>query len=382
MAYLKNRDVNFINLHYAFQAMAQGSGGVFLLVFLIKAGLSVPETLLALAGTVLVRFVARLGVVPFARVVGVRASLICGCILMAFQYPLSAEVQGLNWALVARCLVSGVGDAVYWSSYHAYFAALGDSESRGHQVSAREAIAAAIGIVAPLFGAWAITTLGPLPAFAAIGMIQAAGALPLLGTPDVRIPARVPSFLRAARLGITLFTLHGWFTATFILIWQIALFRTLGDSLSAFGGTMALAAVAGASGGLLLGKGIDSGRGASTVVIVLLAIMSVTVLRASSLGSAGTAIAANAIGTFAMCFYVPTLMAPLYNLAKASPCTLRFHVATESAWDLGCGSAALLAAWVASSGSPLSWIVLLALPATAAQTWVLKRYYRRHAPPA
>jgi hypothetical protein len=382
MAYLKNRDVNLINLHYAFQAMAQGSGGVFLLVFLIKAGLSVPETLLALAGTVLVRFVSRLGVVPLARVVGVRTSLICGCILMAFQYPLSAEVQGLNWALFARCLVSGMGDAVYWSSYHACFATLGDSGNRGHQVSAREAIAAAIGIVAPLFGAWTITTLGPLPAFAVIGMIQVAGALPLLGTPDVRIKARVPSFLRAARLGVTLFTLHGWFTGTFILIWQVALFRALGDSLQAFGGTMALAAVAGAAGGLLLGKNIDSGRGASTVVIVLLAIMSVTALRSASLGSPETAIAANVIGTFAMCFYVPTLMAPLYNLAKASPCTLRFHVATESAWDAGCGSAALLAAWIASSGTSLSWVVLLALPATAAQIWVLKRYYQRHAPAA
>ena len=125
MAYLKNRDVNLVNLHYAFQAMAQASGGVFLLVYLIRAGLTVPETILALAGTVLVRFVTRFGVVPFSARVGVRAALVCGCIVMAAQYPLSAEVQGLNWALVARCLVSGVGDALYWSSYHAYFAALG-----------------------------------------------------------------------------------------------------------------------------------------------------------------------------------------------------------------------------------------------------------------
>lgn len=376
MAYLKNRDVNFINLHYAFQAMAQGSGGVFLLVFLIKAGLTVPETLLALAGTVLVRFVSRLGVVPFARVVGLRTSLICGCILMAFQYPLSAEVQGLNWALLARCLVSGVGEAVYWSSYHAYFAALGDSESRGHQVSAREAIAAVIGIVAPLFGAWSLTTLGALPAFAAIGVIQAAGAMPLFGTPDVRIPQAAPALSVTARTGVQLFVLHGWFTATFILIWQVALFRTLGDSLSAFGGTMALAAVAGAAGGLLLGKGIDQGRGGSTVSAVLVAIMAVTLFRATSIGFPEAAIAANAIGTFAMCFYVPTLMAPLYNLAKASPCTLRFHVATESAWDAGCFAAALIATTITSFDGSLAWVVLLAIPATATQRWVLQQYYR------
>jgi hypothetical protein len=377
MAYLKNRDVNLINLHYAFQAMAQGSGGVFLLVFLIKAGLSVPETLLALAGTVVIRFVTRLGVVPFASVVGVRAALIFGCILMGLQYPLSAEVQGLNWALLARCAVSGMGEAFYWSSYHAYFAALGDSDSRGHQVSAREALAAAIGILAPLFGAWAITTLGALPAFALIGLVQACGALPLLGTPDVRIARHVPSFLRAARLGIGLFALHGWFAATFILIWQVALFRTLGDSLTAFGGTMSLAAVAGAAGGLFLGKRIDAGRGGAMVLAVLGAIMVVTILRAASLGSAQAAIAANVIGTFAICFYVPTLMAPLYNLAKASPCTLRFHVATESAWDVGCIIASLLAAVVAAAGLSLAWIVLLTLPATASQAWLLNRHYRR-----
>jgi hypothetical protein len=382
MAYLKNRDVNLMNLHYAFQAMAQGSGGVFLLVFLIKAGLSVPETLLALAGTVVIRFVTRLGVVPFASVVGVRTALIFGCILMGLQYPLSAQVQGLNWALLARCAVSGMGEAFYWSSYHAYFAALGDSDSRGHQVSAREALAAAIGILAPLFGAWSITTLGALPAFALIGLVQACGALPLLGTPDVRIARHVPSFLRVARLGIGLFALHGWFAATFILIWQVALFRTLGESLTAFGGTMSLAAIAGAAGGLLLGKRIDSGRGAATVSVVLGAIMLVTVLRAASLGNPQAAIAANVIGTFAICFYVPTLMAPLYNLAKASPCTLRFHVATESAWDVGCVIASLLAAAVAAAGFSLAWIVLLTLPATASQAWLLNRHYRRQVPQA
>jgi hypothetical protein len=236
--------------------------------------------------------------------------------------------------------------------------------------------------VAPLFGAWALTTLGALPAFALIGLVQACGALPLLGTPDVRIAPQVPTLLRAARLGVALFALHGWFAATFVLIWQVALFRTLGDSLTAFGGTMALAAVAGAAGGLVLGKRIDSGRGAATVVFVLGAIMLVTVLRAASLGNPHAAIAANVIGTFAICFYVPTLMAPLYNLAKASPCTLRFHVATESAWDVGCVIASLLAAAVAGAGMSLAWIVLLTVPATAGQVWLLTRHYRRHVQPA
>ena len=56
-----------------------------------------------------------------------------------------------------------VGDVFYWPSYHAYFAALGDAEQRGQQVGAREALAAVVGIGAPLIGAWALVTVGPGP---------------------------------------------------------------------------------------------------------------------------------------------------------------------------------------------------------------------------
>jgi hypothetical protein len=56
---------------------------------------------------------------------------------------------------------------------------------------------------------------------------------------------------------------------------------------------------------------------------------------------------------------------------------LRFHVATESAWDIGCLIASLLAAAVAAGGLSLAWIVLLTLPATASHAWLLNHYYRR-----
>lgn len=376
MAYLQNRDVNLVNIHYAFQALAQGSGGVFLLVFLLKSGLTVPQTLLVLAGTVVTRFACRFAVIPFAAQFGLKAALVAGTGIMALQYPLSAEVDGTNWALFARCAASGAGEAFYWSCFHAYFASLGDAHHRGHQISAREALAALIGIVAPLLGAWALVTLGPRIAFLAIGIVQAMGTLPLLATPDMRVRARlVPSFAWV-NIGSAIFLLHGWFAACFVLIWQIALFVSLGENLSAFGGTMALAALAGAAGGMLVGKGIDRGRGLAAVTLVFAAIMVVSVLRAASLSWPHAAVAANALGTFTICFYVPVLMAPLYNLAKASPCALRFHVATESAWDVGCFLAAVLAALVAGSGLSLSWMVLLTVPGTAGQLWLLRRHYR------
>ncbi len=113
MAFLGNRNVNLLSLHYGFQALAQGSGGVFLLVFLLKSGLSVNETILALALTVFMRLVARRGVTPFANRYGLRATLVFGSLVLALQYPLTAAVDGVGVWMFLRCLASGVGEAFY-----------------------------------------------------------------------------------------------------------------------------------------------------------------------------------------------------------------------------------------------------------------------------
>jgi hypothetical protein len=63
--------------------------------------------------------------------------------------------------------VASVGETLYWNSYHAYFASLGDAEHRGHQIGAREAIASFAAIVGPLVGGWALATLDARIAFGA-----------------------------------------------------------------------------------------------------------------------------------------------------------------------------------------------------------------------
>jgi MFS family permease len=241
---------------------------VFLLVILLKSGLSVPETIMALAATVLIRLVARRAVTPFAARFGLKATLILGCLVMALQYPLTAAVDGVGVWLLLRCLASGVGEAFYWTSFHAYFASVGDSEHRGHQIGAREALAAGIGVVAPLFGAWALMNLGAGPAFAAIGGIQALGVVPLLWAPSVAVVRDAPGMREAARLGSLVYLANGWFAATFVLVWQVALFLSLSESLSAYGGTMAIAAIAGGIGGLLLGRILDGGHGATATLVI------------------------------------------------------------------------------------------------------------------
>jgi hypothetical protein len=47
MAFLRNDAVNRVNLHSGIQALAHGAGAIFFLVFLLRAGISVPAALVA-----------------------------------------------------------------------------------------------------------------------------------------------------------------------------------------------------------------------------------------------------------------------------------------------------------------------------------------------
>lgn len=379
MAFFGNSTVNRVYLHYAIHAFAMGAGGIFLLVFLLRAGVSLQHTLLTLSAILAGRFTLRPIVLPLAKRFGLKPMVIFGSIALGAQYPVLAEVDGVGWTLVAFVIVSSLGEVFYWTSYHAYFTVVGDTEHRGHQISAREALASIVGIVAPLAGAWALVTLGPRATFAMVGMIQALSAAPLLGAPNIAVKQAAPGAFRAAKLGVMLFFVDGWFAATYLIIWWVALFISLGESYSAYGGAMALAALVGAIAGMFLGRHIDAGHGLRAVAIAFAVAMSVVVLRAVSLDWPLLAVTANALGALVTCLLVPTQMTPVYNMAKAAPCPLRFHIATEGGWDVGCFTASLVATLIVTMGGSLSIVILLAAPALTAMALLLRGYYTRNA---
>jgi len=290
MAYFRNTTVNLLNLHYGIHCLALSGGGAFFLVFLLQSGVPAPGVLTALAFILLGRFAIRPSVLVLARRVGLKPLVIAGTIVTALEYPLLAEVHGVGPALFALCAVSAVGDTFYWTTYHAYFATLGDVEHRGHQIGAREAIAAVVGIVGPLATGWALTASGPRAAFGATAVVLALSALPIVWTPNVKVAWTAPGALKASVAGALMFAADGWIAAGYHFVWQIALFLALGASFSAYGGAMALSAMVGAVGGLFLGRLIDAGHGMRAVTIALSALVLTAVLRAASYGNAPLAV--------------------------------------------------------------------------------------------
>ena len=376
---LKTTDaIRRVHTHYGVQALAQGAGGIFILAFLLKAGVPVPMALLFQAALVGGRLLLRPAVLPLAKRWGVKPLLIAGTLVTASTFPLLSFVEGVGPLLFVLCGVSSVGYLLYWLNYHAYFAAIGTAEIRGGEIGRREAMVALIGIVAPLLGAWGLTELGPRPTFLMVGLIQACAVLPLIGAPNVAVPQTVPVG-PSAWMALGLMVGDGLFASAYHFVWLIALFVTLGESFAAFGGAAAAAAAAvvGAVSGLILGRHIDMGHGRRSAYIAYGAAAVVVALRAAGVGVPWLAVIANALGALMAALVTPALMTPVYNLAKASPCVLRFHSATEGAWDIGCVAGLLAAAAMAALGLPLSAPVLLGLLAAALLVSMLSRYYGR-----
>src|SRR5580704_4304751 len=304
MAFYRNDTVNLLNLHYGIHALALSGGGAFFAAFLLRADVPAPAVLAALALILAGRFMIRPLLLAPARRFGLRPLVIAGTVMTGLQYPVLAEVHGVGWQLLAWCAISSIGDTVYWTCYHAYFASLGDTAHRGHQVGAREAIAAVVGIIAPLATGWTLTTFGARAAFDATAVLLLLAALPLLGTPNVAVADEAPGVFRAAIPGILMFAADGWTAAGFYFVWQIALFLALGESYTAYGGAMALSAGVGAISGMVLGRLVDAGHGRHAVGIAFAALAITTLLRAVSYNSAPLAVIANACGALVVCLYV------------------------------------------------------------------------------
>jgi hypothetical protein len=375
VAFFRNNAVNLLNLHYGLHCIALYGGGAFFLVYLLRAGLAVPGVLVSLALILVGRFTIRPLVIPVAARWGLRATLVAGTLLSAVQYTVVAEVRGIGVTLLALIVVAAVGDMLYWTAYHAYFAALGDNEFRGHQIGVREAIAAIVGIISPVFAGWMLVAFGPDAAFGATSIITALAALPLFGTPKVDVVRHVPGVFKAALPGTLVFMADGWFAVGFWFAWQLALFLSLSESFLAYGGALAFAALVGAIGGLILGRHIDAGHGRRAVWLAVSVMATIVVLRAIATGHPALAVLANAMGALGACVYIPTVMTAVYTMAKQSSCTLRFHVATEGGWDAGGATGLLVVAVATEFGLPLGGSILLSLAGLAAIAVLLRRYY-------
>lgn len=364
-----------IYAHSAVQAFVEASGGIFVVGFLASRGLSYPAALASFAAILLTRFAMRAAVLPLARRAGLKAVVMAGIVVRAAGFVLLPMVTEIGPMLVVFIGVTGLGSVLYWTGWHAFASALGNDAAGGRQISIQQATTAAVGVIAPVLGGVLIATSGPTAAFAAIATMQLLAAVPLWRAPnppieqDVVLPGTLTRFARH------LYFAEGFQSGAAVVVWNLALFASLGERFDSFGGAMAVAGLAAAAGSILIGRLIDGGHPLRSLALAYGAAALTLAIKAAAHAQPLLAIGATALGALVAPMTATAMLAPLYAMARQSRCTLRFNMATEGGWDLGCSAACLVAAAILAMDGGFSGPILSGLAALAAIAALLRRWY-------
>jgi hypothetical protein len=361
MRFFDNNAINWIYVHTGLQSFAFNSGSAFVFVYLLKEGMGLPLVFVTISAMILARLGFRQAVVPLVKRIGLRNGLMLGTMIDASGFLFLANVHSVGPWLIAYVTLAACGTAFYWTCYHACVARLGDAEHRGAQVSAREAVFALTGIVGPLFGGFVLTIFGPFYAFVAAAIFNALAVLPLMKTPSMPILPELKVARDAKLFGFGMAFSDGLVALAVNFGWRIVLFITLGENFNAFAGAIAIASLAGAVMGLGVGRLIDLGHHKRSVQIGLTFMVCAILAEALGYTTVWGAVIANMIGAVAGPLYMSAIMAPLYNVGKASACTFRFNVVAENGFDLGAGLGCLMAAGLAWAGFSSFWLIILGL---------------------
>jgi len=364
-----------ITLHSALQSLAENTGGLFMTAFLVRQGLSQPAALAAFAALVMTRFAMRAIVLPLAVNRGLKQVVLIGIAVRALGYVLLGFVHRVDGWMLAYVLAMGLGSVLYWTAWHAFNAAIGEGASRGRQVSLQQAATAGVAIVAPLLGGLIHDRMGAVAGFALIAAIQLTAAWPLFSVPDARVRAEVRVDRALIRFARPLYCAEGLHSGAVNVVWNLALFVSLGERFGAFGGAMALAGACAAVVSLMIGRRIDAGQGRAMVPLAYGCAGLAVLVKAVAWHHPVAAVAATALGAVVTPITQVALLAPLYAMARRSACPLRFAMATEAGWDLGCTTACLLAAGALALGASYAWPILSGLVGVATVTLMLARWY-------
>lgn len=366
-----------ITLHSALQALAENTGGLFMTAFLVRQGVPQPLALAAFAALVMTRFVMRPLVLVLALRRGLRQVLLIGIAIRAAGYVLLGFVTRVDAVMLAYVLAMGLGSVLYWTAWHAFNAAIAHGEARGRQVSLQQAATAGVAIVAPLIGGAIHDHLPAGLGFALIAAIQLGAGWPLLAAGDVGIAPVVTPNRALTRYAQLLYSAEGLHSGAVNVVWNLALFVSLGERFGAFGGAMALSGASAAGVSLLIGRRIDAGHGRAMVPMAYGAAALVVVLKTIAWHHPIAAVVATALGALVTPVAQVALLAPLYAMARASACPLRFAMATEAGWDMGCALVCLIAAATLALGATFALPILTGLAGVATVTTMLTRWYAR-----
>ncbi len=379
MGFFSNATINRLNIHSGFNAGLWMLSDMLAPIYLYQQGLRLAEIFLVAAGFNLVRMLAR-PLMPFLiHRFGLNGALVAGYTLTALGVLLLLLVEGLDIWLLLHLVLFASGQALYWTSVHAFHSLAGDAEHRGKQIAIRNSMQMLVSAVVPLLSGWMAVMWGEKAYLWLVLPLLIAGLWPLLGC---QVPAVSMRWSKAGQghwksYGSLLHVLTAAAGRIVQLVWALVLlFAT--DSMLEVGAWLALGVIAQVVWQLLLGAGADRTPPLRATHMFLLLNIALAILMAMVPLHMGTLLIIEILlGLISL--YAGTLFSCcIYNDSQKSAEPMWYWFYAEYAWDLGSMAFCLFgAAWLWAE-MPLRDLAWALIPATAACCCVLRRYFKRH----
>jgi len=173
---------------------AIGTVSFFEPIFLFRSGFSVPQILLFYAAI----YALYLVLLPIGgRICRSRGNEHTMLLASPFliMYYLCFYGTTYHAAFIAAAVVAAVlYKILYWPGYHANFAAWGQDKEQGREVANVTALVGLVNVLAPAFGGLVIVVFGFPALFVLAAILILVSNIPLLRTPEVRMPCPFPYF--------------------------------------------------------------------------------------------------------------------------------------------------------------------------------------------
>ncbi|MBT5023178.1 MFS transporter [Candidatus Woesearchaeota archaeon] len=169
---------------------AMGMLALFIPVYLYKLSYSIPSILGYYIMFYAFAFSFFFLGLYLCKKIGVKHSILISAPVTIGYLILLHTLKSAGWPLFFIALIGGIGDGIFWSSFHIYFATKSDDGSRGKQVSTLNGSIAILGAFAPIAGGaiagfWSFGTL-----FIIGSVLFLVSALPLFLTHENKIEVK------------------------------------------------------------------------------------------------------------------------------------------------------------------------------------------------
>lgn len=371
--------LRFLNIHFGLQTLANNTMDIFGPVFLYKIGVPIYYIFLIYGATFLLRSLFRIIALKSCEKYGIKVNLIAGTLARAgLAFTLLMMNQSHVW-IYAFLGMTVIVDIFYWTSYHTYFAAIGNLEKRGKELGIRKMFQNTARIIAPVASGIIVAQLSFWYLFLVLIFLAIFSAIPLFYIANYKPKTKLTmkdAIKKVDKTGMWMSLMEAPIESGFDLSFALFTFIVVQNYVS-FGGLFSAIFILEAIIFYIVGYFIDLKKNENLYFFGAIFTSVAVVNHVLFSNSATTILAFEVIYILSYALLSPKMYTTQYNASKKSENALWFTYFMEFGWDMGSLLTCLAAALMTYSGLDVRYAMLLGIIGIVGPIFVVRNYDKK-----